>query len=227
MPPRTAVLVPLVRVLPDGPYAVSGRVSLSEQIIVVDTNGEAAAWRAGRRYRVQNTYSLCRCGRSAARPFCDGTHARIGFDGTETASRATYLEQSRLVEGPELDLTDAEALCASARFCDRGEGTWKLTLHSRRPEAKQLAIEEAGLCPSGRLVAWAKEGGAIEPGFRPSIGLVEDPQAGVSGPVWVRGLIPIESAAGKLWETRNRVTLCRCGRSRNKPFCDGSHIPGS
>jgi CDGSH-type Zn-finger protein len=40
----------------------------------------------------------------------------------------------------------------------------------------------------------------------------------------VRGCIPIESADGTLWETRNRVTLCRCGKSQNMPFCDGSHI---
>ncbi|HET8688843.1 MAG TPA: CDGSH iron-sulfur domain-containing protein [Methanosarcina sp.] len=40
----------------------------------------------------------------------------------------------------------------------------------------------------------------------------------------MRGGIPIESADGKQYEIRNRVTLCRCGKSRNKPFCDGSHV---
>jgi CDGSH-type Zn-finger protein len=39
----------------------------------------------------------------------------------------------------------------------------------------------------------------------------------------VRGGITIESADGVPYEVRNRVTLCRCGRSDNKPFCDASH----
>ena len=63
----------------------------------------------------------------------------------------------------------------------------------------------------------------IEDPLAPSIGLVEDPALGCSGPLWVRGGIPIESADGKRYERRNRVTLCRCGASTNKPFCNGSH----
>jgi hypothetical protein len=74
------------------------------------------------------------------------------------------------------------------------------------------------------LVAWEKNGKVIESDFEPSIGLVEDTQAKKMGPIWVRGGIPVESAAGKPYEVRNRVTLCRCGKSSNKPFCDGSHL---
>ena len=58
---------------------------------------------------------------------------------------------------------------------------------------------------------------------KPSIGLVEDPSVGVSGPLWVRGGIPVVSSDGVQYEPRNRTTLCRCGASRNKPFCDGTH----
>jgi CDGSH-type Zn-finger protein len=43
------------------------------------------------------------------------------------------------------------------------------------------------------------------------------------GPLLVRGGIPVESEDGRPYEVRNRVTLCRCGHSRNKPFCDGTH----
>lgn len=214
-----------IRVTRNGPYIVTGRVPLSEQIIEVDLSGDPVAWREGRRWPGQETYALCRCGKSGNMPFCDGTHARIGFNGIETASRVPCLEQARVVEGPGLKLTDAVALCASARFCTRAGGVWELTSRSSQPEAKQLAIEESVLCPSGRLVAWTKENNAIEPDLVPSIGLVKDPQVGVSGPIWVRGCIPIESADGTFWETRNRVTLCRCGKSGNTPFCDGSHIP--
>jgi len=57
-----------------------------------------------------------------------------------------------------------------------------------------------------------------------SIGLIEDPQLECSGPIWVRAGIPIRSADGKIYEVRNRVTLCRCGKSSIKPFCDSSHF---
>jgi hypothetical protein len=64
---------------------------------------------------------------------------------------------------------------------------------------------------------------AIEPTLPQSIGLVEDPVEACSGPLWVRGGIPVISQTGEPYEVRNRVTLCRCGQSSNKPFCDGSH----
>jgi hypothetical protein len=63
----------------------------------------------------------------------------------------------------------------------------------------------------------------VEPELPPSIALVEDPQQGVSGPLWVRGGVEIIAADGTSYEIRNRVTLCRCGQSSNKPFCNGAH----
>ncbi len=120
-------------------------------------------------------------------------------------------------------MTDAEPLCASARFCERAGGTWELVRQSDDTQKRKIAIQEAGDCPSGRLVAWDEHGKAIEPDLKPSIGVVENPLAGGRGPLWVRGGIPVESADGALYETRHRLTLCRCGRSSNKPFCDGSH----
>ncbi len=67
--------------------------------------------------------------------------------------------------------------------------------------------------------------GELEPEFKPGISLVEDPFRKASGPLWVKGGIPVKSSKGFRYEVRNRVTLCRCGRSGNKPFCDGSHLP--
>jgi CDGSH-type Zn-finger protein len=213
-----------VKVTKDGPYLVLGGVLLSEQEMFIDADGECHGWREGKRYPTRGNYAICRCGQSKTPPFCDGTHSKIDFDGTEQATHASYLEQSVETIGPELKLTDAEHLCASARFCHRAGGTWELTQLSDDPDARQKAIEEACDCPSGRLVAWDEDGKAIEPDLEPSIGLIEDTQAGVMGPMWVRGGIPIESADGSTYEIRNRVTLCRCGKSSNKPFCDGSHL---
>ncbi|MHB0878834.1 MAG: CDGSH iron-sulfur domain-containing protein [Anaerolineae bacterium] len=213
-----------VKVCENGPYVVSGSVPMAKQVISVDSDNQCHDWQEGEAYPTQERYALCRCGQSKTKPFCDGTHARVGFRGDEEASREPYLVQAKRLEGPGLDLTDAKKLCAHARFCHRAGGAWALTEHSDDPEAKRIAIEEACCCPGGRLVAWEKEGEAIEPTPEPSIGLVEDPQAGVSGPIWLRGGITVEAADGSEYERRNRVALCRCGRSANKPFCDGSHI---
>jgi CDGSH-type Zn-finger protein len=212
-----------IRTSKNGPYLVSGGIPLAKQIIGIDAAGYSYEWREGKEYPSKDNYALCRCGQSKNKPFCDGTHIKVNFNGTETANREPYLYQAERIDGPALELTDAQELCAAARFCDRAGGIWNLTQQSMDSEAKRIAIEEAGNCPSGRLVVWDKKGKAIEPKFEPSIGLVEDPQEGMRGPIWVRGGIPVESADGSTYEIRNRVALCRCGKSSNKPFCDGSH----
>ena len=213
-----------IKVTKNGPYLVSGGLPLSEQRIRVDSEGQPHGWEEGRKLPTPKVYSLCRCGHSRSQPFCDGSHAGIGFNGKEKATRKPYVAQAVEINGPELLLTDAEDLCAGSRFCHRAGGIWKLTRKSRDPKARQTAIEEACDCPSGRLVVWDKEGTAIEPGMKPSIGLVVEPQADHVGPLWVRGGIPVESADGNTYEVRNRVTLCRCGKSSNKPFCDASRL---
>jgi hypothetical protein len=129
-----------------------------------------------------------------------------------------------LLEGPGLDVTDAKPLCAEARFCVAYDTVWRGVEHTDDPIVAEHVTRQACLCPAGRYVAWDKETGQpYEIEFEPSIGLVEDPALGVSGGLWVRGGLPVESSDGFVHETRNRVTLCRCGGSENKPFCDGSH----
>jgi CDGSH-type Zn-finger protein len=174
---------------------------------------------------VQEKYAICRCGQSKNKPFCDGTHAKISFEGTEAVDHVQFDKTAKVIRGPALTLADNEHLCVHARFCMRAGGIWNLVTESQNQEARDIAIEEACNCPSGRLVIKDNESGrAIEPEFDKSIVVIEYPPKGEHGPLWVRGGIPIESADGKLYEIRNRVTLCRCGRSENKPFCDGSHI---
>ncbi len=107
-----------IEVLKDGPYLVSGGLALSEQRIVTNEEGESLDYREGKKYTAQAQYALCRCGQSGSKPFCDSTHKKVGFDGTETASREPYLKQAEAIEGPAVRLTDAESLCAFARFCD-------------------------------------------------------------------------------------------------------------
>ena len=131
-----------VKVTKNGPYLVSGGVPLSEQIICTDTDGQCHGWKEGKKYPVQENYALCRCGHSRNKPFCDGTHAKIKFDGTEEAARSPYLKQASEIDGPGLKLTDAQDFCASARFCHRAGGTWKLTKESTNPDARQKLLRK-------------------------------------------------------------------------------------
>jgi len=213
-----------ITVTENGPYAVSGGAPLRKATIGANAAGDSIEWVDGEAIPTGANYALCRCGQSAKKPFCDGSHARVGFDGAETASRQPYLEQAQELGGPAEALTDAESLCAFARFCDRDGSVWRNVAEVRPGVALHAFNHQVGQCPSGRLVAWdvaARK--AVEPELPPSIALVEDPQQGVSGPLWVRGGVEIIAADGTAYETRNRVTLCRCGQSSNKPFCNGAH----
>ncbi|MGZ4904335.1 MAG: CDGSH iron-sulfur domain-containing protein [Halobacteriota archaeon] len=213
-----------IKVCRDGPYDVRGAVPLLELTVANDADGCPYDYHVSKRYPLKEAYSLCRCGQSRNKPFCDGTHEEVHFSGTETASREPYLSRAEEIDGPELILNDVRDLCAHVGMCLRAGGIRELTRHSNDLKARQIAIEEVANCNSGRLVAFDKNTGKpIEPEFEPSIAVIEEPLRGYSGPLWVRGRIPVEAADGTTYEIRNRVTLCRCGRSLNKPFCDGSH----
>jgi CDGSH-type Zn-finger protein len=215
---------PRVVVTKNGPYLVSGAVPLARQTIVADREGGSEQWRESQPFPLAESYALCRCGASKTKPFCDGTHKKIGFDGAETASRQPYREQAQLTEGPALSLTDAQALCAFARFCDPHGQVWNQVERTDEAEVRATFVRQVNNCPSGRLVAWDRATGKpVEHHLPVSIGVIEDPPEGVSGPLWLRGGIPVTAADGFAYEVRNRVTLCRCGASKHKPFCDGTH----
>jgi len=214
---------PRIQVSKNGPYLVRGNLPIQRQTIVTDESGESVAWRAGEHLGTRPTCSLCRCGSSDTKPFCDGSHGLVGFDGTETASHATYEEAAALIEGPRVDLMDQVELCADARFCAAKGREWHLVKNDDE-ESCRVVIDESNLCPSGRFTAVDKDGTVHEPALEPAIGLIEDPKAGASGSLWVQGGIPVFDAEGEPYPVRNRQTLCRCGKSSNKPFCDGTHI---
>jgi len=229
-----------ITVSKDGPYVVEGDVPLTIEAIQTNRFGESWDWRLVEVVEVEPPYRLCRCGGSGEQPLCDDSCQTNGFDGTEREQKP-YAGMARTFPGPVRDLTDAPRLCASARFCDAQSSVWTL-VRLKGPAPARLVERAVSRCPSGRLVVWphgavgsdaegaedageAGSGGSpLEPALDPSIALVQDPQNHVSGPVWVRGRIAIHSATGEVYEVRNRVTLCRCGSSRNKPFCDGSHV---
>jgi CDGSH-type Zn-finger protein len=136
-PPRAASVV----VTPAGPLQLRGDLR-----VVRAEGGEVLA--AGTRL------ALCRCGQSARKPFCDGAHAKAGFDDPAA------VPQAPASKSPAGELPPAPAL----------------EVKVRRDGPLKLAGEFQFLDPAGRVLG-----------------------------------------------SCNEAALCRCGASRNKPFCDGSH----
>lgn len=209
----------------DGPYEVSGDVPLANAVIGANERGESMEWLDGKSYDTggDDVYHLCRCGQSRAKPFCDGTHNDAEFCGREHPDKKPYAERAHRQQGETLDLLDDDSLCSGARFCDADNSVWNLVAQSDDPGKRAKAVEEACKCPAGRLTAVDHDGTVFEPELEKGIGAIQDPEANARGPLWVRGGIPIEGAGGEQYETRNRVTLCRCGASTNQPYCNGMH----
>ena len=213
---------PRIRILKDGPYIVSGSVPLSEKIII--PVGGGYIYEDGDPLPQRATYQLCRCGKTKTPPFCDGSHTAAQFDGTETACKTHYHQRTARISGDGIDLLD-DGRCAFARFCHRDSGdAWELAEDSASTFHHDEAIKAANDCPSGRLTAVEKDGTEHEPVYEPGIEILQDPEQRVSAGIFVKGGIPIESADGIVYEIRNRVVLCRCGMSGNKPFCDSRHV---
>jgi CDGSH-type Zn-finger protein len=206
-----------IYVAPNGPYIVSG-VPLVVKTPVHTDQGEPIAWITGPQIETNERYALCRCGHSARKPFCDGTHARIGFDGTETAT-GTYADRSKEYVGPGLVVRDDRSICVHAGFCGTAAtNVWRMVGSSDQTDVRSQMIGMIDRCPSGALTyALEEDADAVEPDLAHHVAVIPD------GPLFVSGSIPITDAEETVIETRNRLTLCRCGGSANKPLCDGTH----
>lgn len=224
--PNTKTDAPIeiyIKVTKDGPYLVFGKPEIKEEIIEPNDQGNSWEYVDGQHFEAKdNPTALCRCGKSKNKPYCDGSHLK-GFDGQETAPHTPILEGAEEYQGPNYTLLDNELYCAFARFCDAFGQVWNLVQNGDNLSDK-LALHEAMHCPAGRLMMKDNQTGQlIEPDFKPSIGVIEDPQIQCSGPLYVKGRIKVIDENGNSYEVRNRQTLCRCGKSSNKPFCDGTH----
>lgn len=203
----------------NGPYRVEGGVPLLRTAIVKTDRGEPIAWDEGPEFDAPETYELCRCGNSSTKPFCDKTHERVRFDGDETADRGPIADRRQTWEGEGVLLYDDLSLCAKHGFCRNVQtGVWEMLDEADDPDVRDEMIAMVRRCPSGRLAYAVLPGREpIEPEFAPSIGVEPN------GSLWVRGDVPVVSEDGSPYEVRNRQTLCRCGGSHNKPYCDGTH----
>jgi CDGSH-type Zn-finger protein len=209
-----------IEICKNGPYIVSGKIPVNQEKTVFDLEGNPLKTEVTKNLCSDEKTTLCRCGGSSNKPFCDGTHRQNGFDGTENPDNLeNNPDDTEIFEGPNLTLKDTPHLCVGAGFCHRAGGVWNLTQDSDNPKSKKIAVEECHCCPSGRLVALDSETNKpIEEKSNPVINI--DP----NGPLNTTGDITLESADGEIYPSQTKKSLCRCGKSQNKPFCDGSHF---
>ncbi|MFI6678696.1 ferritin-like domain-containing protein [Kribbella sp. NPDC050470] len=213
-----------VAVLPNGPYVVYGRVPLRRKLKIVSENNDSLTWQTSAAIETEDTYALCRCGRSGSKPFCDGTHAVVGFDGTEAEPMAPYGELQHVHDGVGISAQRVGELCIHAAFCiGRTRPIAKMLADTEDSDVRSDVMGRIDHCPSGSYSYALERGGqSIEPDLPRAISVLEE-EDGQASALWVTGDLPVHRADGRLQETRNRATLCRCGHSSNKPLCDGTH----
>jgi CDGSH-type Zn-finger protein len=206
-----------ITVTKDGPYVIEGGLPLVRKSIVYSEWHEPLAWRKDATLEAERTYRLCRCGQSSHKPYCDGSHARMGFDGTEAAPTEPSASRRTFAQGTRITVSDDRPLCTSAGFCGNRAGKlWDMLPRTGDTGVRSQVMRMVEQCPSGRL-AYELADGPIEPDLPVGIAVTKD------GPYWVTGGVEVARADSQPFERRNRVELCRCGRSAKKPLCDGSH----
>lgn len=163
--------------------------------------------------------TLCRCGGSNNKPFCDGTHLKIGFSDKKEKDRVP--DKLDTYEDKKLTIHDNRGVCSHRGYCtDNAPKVFRMNVEPWiYPDAQdpENTIKVIKTCPSGAL-SYTKDGVLSKDWKRePAIVISKD------GPYDVVGYIELIDPDGNKSESKEHYTLCRCGHSKNKPFCDGQH----
>jgi CDGSH-type Zn-finger protein/ferredoxin len=160
---------------------------------------------------------LCRCGHSKNKPYCDGSHEAAHFSGKRQRAGGGPKE----FVGKEITVVDDFSLCAHAGECvDRAARTF----FTKDPDGR---VSQPDASPSEQVIAAIRHcpSGALLYKLR---GQLVDAYAGDTevrvekdGPLHVK---KAKLAGEHRPATEDHYTLCRCGTSLNKPFCDGMHV---
>ena len=195
---------PTIECKTDGPYLVKDLEAFA------NSKGDGIACKP--------VMALCRCGGSATKPFCDGTHRKNGFSGARQAHPASKRDVYR---GKKITIYDDRAICAhSARCSDNLAPVFK---YGSEPwidpdgASVEAIIDAVRKCPSGALSYAVNDVEAPAQQRPPGITVTKD------GPYAVVGAIPLAGQGTGASAGTECYTLCRCGGSKNKPFCDGTH----
>ena len=192
-----------------GPYLLRGGIPLVRKSQVMSEHGEPLSWQEDGPTSAEETYRLCRYGQSKSEPFCDNTHTIVQFDCPQAADMGPISARSKTFRPPKIFIQEDHPICVHSGFCrDTVSDIWNMRRHSNDPEVLAKIIDKLDNCPSGALAYALESGGEIiEPELAKEVVVIPD------GPLWVTGGVPVERFDGQPLETRNRVTLCRCGSS--------------
>ena len=210
-----STLPPGIQLAPDGPY-------LFTNVPVV------TSW-LGVPIGAPPLVAMCRCGKSNAKPFCDGTHASTGFTDNKQDDRVP--DRRDTYPSVQATILDNRGICQHSGFCtDRlpsvfhTDGDPFVSASGGRMDEVLRAVRA---CPSGAL-SYAFDGveerGDVDHHDTRSASV----EVSKDGPYRVRGGIPLVDADGvdvqrNSGASREHYALCRCGHSLNKPFCSGMH----
>ena len=161
--------------------------------------------------------ALCRCGNSQYKPFCDGTHGKVGWTDGKLEGRQPGKIDS--YKGKNIIIHDNRGICAHVGYCT--DGLPKVFQMGVEPwinadaETLEKIIETIKKCPSGAL-SYSIDGILYN-------NYSEHPENKITqdGPYFVKGSIALHDKDQP--ESEEHYALCRCGKSTNKPFCDGQH----
>src|SRR5262245_40482071 len=201
---------PRIACLPNGPYYLLNDATAATVPNLCRANGKSCETVRG--------IALCRCGGSKNKPFCDGTHGTNGFTDKRIAEgqgkRVSYI-------GRQVTIHDNRSICAHAGFCtDRLKAVFRMKqepwIDPDGASAEEI-IETVKSCPSGAL-SYSIESVEYRDQDRDPLVRVTD-----NGPYAVTGGIELVGVTFAAGASKEHYTLCRCGASKNKPFCDGSH----
>jgi len=197
--------MPSVECKLDGPYLVKGLNDLRNS--------------RGNSIPTKSVIALCRCGGSANKPFCDGTHQENGFSGAKLVDGSA--DRRDTYQGQRITIHDNRAICAHAGRCT--DGLAAVFKYGSEPwidpngATIEAIIETIQQCPSGAL-SYSLEGIENRDQQRePAITIAKD------GPYAVVGGVRLVDQPWGQGASTEHCTLCRCGGSKNKPFCDGTH----
>lgn len=197
--------------LPNGPYRLKTAATSTVSLRVCKPDGDTIEAITGA--------ALCRCGGSSNKPYCDGSHARNGFTDEKLAD--TSLNLRRSYAGTGITIHDNRAICAHAGYCtDNLERVFRMDQEPWiDPDGASTdeIIKLIEKCPSGALSYSIDNVEHRDQETDARITVLKD------GPYAVSGAIELSDQAFGDGASTERYTLCRCGASKNKPFCDGSH----
>ncbi|AXI47901.1 hypothetical protein C1J03_18955 [Sulfitobacter sp. SK012] len=193
----------------DGPLIVQGIPNLRTNVGAIEPDKPA--------------YGLCRCGQSKNKPFCDGSHVAAGFkSGNGDAEiRNTPISYSGNVEGQQVTVSYTPVLCGHIAECQR------LQLSVFDPSKKPWIKPENGSLEGIKSVVAACPSGALRIAVGDEVEHhVDSDDVSVSisknGPYVVKN-VELAAEFNGLGASEKEFILCRCGQSKNKPFCDGTH----